>query len=130
MVGTRAARDRASLGTCLLDDQLGFLSCLILQRDGRLLRRDERRAQKCLELAIPDEVPFERLDLVREVGAFAPDVFEADRDLVQQIVDGRASVATKDAFRRLEMPDFNGCERHRLPFQKRSKMLFKTPSRM
>src|SRR5204862_4551027 len=87
VVAACGPRDRARLRACLLDDQLGLLAGLLLERDRRLLRRHQRRAQEPLDLAIADEVVLELVDLVGHVRAFAPNVFEAGDDLVEQAVD-------------------------------------------
>ncbi len=77
-------RDRASFGSSFLDDEISLLPRMLLQGHRGLLGGDERRAQQDLDLAIPDEVGLQLLDLVGEVGAFAPDVFEAGRDLLEE----------------------------------------------
>ena len=131
MISTRATRDRPRLAARLVHDQAGLLARLLLERDGRLLRGHERRAQERLELAIPHEVGFELLDLVREVRALAPDVLEADDDLVEQLVDGTATVAAEQCLRRLEMSDLDWSESHGLPFQcRRPSNEFATRPRM
>ena len=91
MVTARVARDRPGFGPCLLDDEIRLPPGLVLERDGRLLRGHERRSQQALELAEAHEIVLELFDLVREVGALAPDVFVAGGDLVEQVVDRRVS---------------------------------------
>ena len=68
----------------LAEDQLRLAPGLVARVGRRLLGGDERRAQEALELAEANEVGLELLDLVGEVGALAPDVLEARRDLLQQ----------------------------------------------
>src|SRR5712691_2188792 len=131
MVPARVAGDGPCLRAGLLDDEVRLLAGLFLEPDGRPLGRDERRPQQRLELAVPPEVRLELLDLVGEVGAFAPDVFEARRDLVEQIVDNCSLVAADSGLRGLEVSDLDGSERHGLPFQcKRSRMFVRTAERM
>src|SRR2546422_664473 len=115
VVRARSPRDRSGLGARLLDDQVRLPPGLLFERDCSLFGRDECRAQKRLELAIPNEIRLELLDLVGEICALAPDVFEARDDLVQQPVDSRPLVAPDDALRRFEMSDFNRSESHGLP---------------
>ena len=107
MIGTRVTRDRPRLGACFLDDQVGFLARLLLQRHRSFLGGDERRAQQALELAVAHEVSFQLLDLVGEVRALAPDVLEADDDLVEERVDRRAAIAADDRLWRLQMSDLD-----------------------
>src|SRR6185503_8111210 len=64
VVGAGVARDRPRLGASLLDDQLGLLARLLLERDRSLLRGHERRPQQALDLAVPDEIVLELVDLV------------------------------------------------------------------
>ena len=82
----RAPLDLAGLGVRLAEDQLGLPTGLVPHLRRRLLGGDERRAQEGLELAEANEVGLELLDLVREVGALAPDVLEARDDLLEQPV--------------------------------------------
>ena len=81
----------------LLDDEAGLAPRLVVQLVGRALGGDERRAQQRLELAVPRELALELLDPVGEVGALAPDLLEAGRDLLEQLVDGLAAVAEQAA---------------------------------
>src|SRR5262245_30904140 len=74
VIGARVTRDRPSLRPRFLDNEIRLLAGLLLERDRSLLGGDERRSQQALELAVAHEVRFELLDLVREVGAFTPDV--------------------------------------------------------
>ena len=90
-----------------MHDQLCLLPRLLLERDRRLLGRHERRPQQRLELAVPDEILLELLELVGKVRAFAPDVFEAQHDLVEQLVDGGSLVAPEETARRLDVSDLD-----------------------
>ena len=67
----------------LVDDEFRFLACLLLQRDGRFLRGHKRRPKQSFELAIAHEILLQLLDLVGEICALAPNVFEAHGNLVQ-----------------------------------------------
>src|SRR5262249_57126296 len=101
VAGARVTRDRPSLRTCFLDDEIRLLAGLLLERDRGLLGGDERRSQEAFELAVADEVRLELLDLVREVGAFTPDVLEAGDDLVEHVVNRRSAIAAEERARRL-----------------------------
>ncbi len=57
------------------------------------------------------ELVLDRLDLVGELAALAPDVLEAVGDLGQQLLDGRALVS-EEAPRDTNVSQLNGCVRH------------------
>jgi hypothetical protein len=63
---------------------------------------------------VPLQVVLQRLHLVGEVGALAPDVLEAVGDLAEHAIDGRAAIAA-DALAELDVADLDGCERHGSP---------------
>src|SRR4029077_6698419 len=96
----------------LAEDQHRLAPRLVPHLSERLLRGDERRAQEALELAEAAEVGLERFDLVREVGALAPDVLEARGDLLEQVVGGRGAIAAEGRTGRLQVSDLDGCECH------------------
>ena len=81
----------------------------------RLLRGHERRSQQALELAEAHEIVLELFDLVREIGALAPDVFVAGGDLVEQVVDRRFLVTADEAFSGFDVSDLDGSECHESP---------------
>ena len=115
----------------LREDELRLAAGVLFQLLGRLLRRDECRAEEVLELAEAHEVGLELLDLVGEIGALSPHVFEAHCDLVEQRVDARSAVTADEGLVGLEMSDFDGGKRHGLPFQcTRLAMLVSTARRM
>src|SRR4051812_20641438 len=64
----------ARLGLRLGHYELGFAPRVISQLLGRLLRGDESGPEDVLELPETGDLALEVLDLVREVGALAPDV--------------------------------------------------------
>src|SRR4029077_14803031 len=77
VLGDRVSLQLPRLRMRLAEDQLRFAPRLLLQLRRRAFRRHQRRAQQRLELLEAHEVGLELLDLVREVGALAPHVFEA-----------------------------------------------------
>ena len=64
---------------------------------GRALGGHERRAQEGLELAVPDEVAFQLLQLVGEVGARAPHVLEARDRVGEEAIDLAAAIPEEAA---------------------------------
>jgi hypothetical protein len=82
---------------CLLDDQAGLATSLILLLERRSLGRDQVRAQQRLRLAMTLELVLELLDPVGEVGPLAPDLLERVCDLLDQAVDALSAVAKKAA---------------------------------
>ena len=106
--------DRPRLGVRLLDDELGLRFALLLQLLGCTLGRDERRAQQRLELTEAHELVLELLDLVRQVGAVAPDVLEARGDVLEHLVDERALVAEERSLEP-DVPDLHRGECHGAP---------------
>ena len=73
---------------------------------GGSLRGNERRAEQRLELAVFCSVGLELFEPVGNVGAFPPDLLEAVRDLVEQLVDGLPAVPTQPRPLELYMSDF------------------------
>jgi hypothetical protein len=61
---------------------------------------------------VADEVGLELLDLVREVGALAPHVLEAVRDVGEQPV-GRSPLVAAEALPEPDVADLDRCQRHR-----------------
>ena len=112
VVGVRAPLDLAGLGVSLAEDELGLLSRLVSHLGGCLLGGDESRPQERLELAETDEIGFELLDLVGEVGALAPDVLEARGDILEQLVGRCDAVAAEVRAGRRDVSDLDGCEGH------------------
>ncbi len=58
-----------------------------------LSAESERVAKRLLELLVAGELALELLHLVAQVGALAPDVFEARRHVAEQLVGRLAVVA-------------------------------------
>jgi hypothetical protein len=98
----------------LRQQELGLPAGLLLELLRRALRGDERRAEQRLQLAEADELALEVLDLVSEVGAVAPDVLVALRDLFERGVDECALVAEERALDP-DVLDLDGRESHGCP---------------
>ena len=90
---SRCADDLTRGRVRLLDDDHRLILRGIAELGRRSLGRDQRLAKQRLELAVADDVLFELLDLVDQIGALAPDLFEAVGDLEQQPLGGRTPVA-------------------------------------
>src|SRR5579871_6343516 len=102
VLGERAPLDGPRLAVRLGEDRLRLAPRLLLHLRGGALGGDEGRAQQRLELAVADEV-----------GPLAPDVLEAERDLLEEPV-GRRRLVAQQAPWGLHVPDLDRCERHRV----------------
>src|SRR5918999_2297042 len=111
-LGRGGKRDAAGLVVRLLDDELRGPAGLLPVLLGGCRRGDGRLAEERLEVAVALELLPEVLEPVGEIGASAPDVLVAVRDLVEQSLDGTAAVAPEAASDR-DMPDLCWCEAHR-----------------
>ena len=86
----RRPDDAPALGVRLLDDEVGLAPRLLLHVVRGALGGDERRAEERLELAVLRRLGLELLEPVGEVGALAPHLLEAVRDVAQQAFDDAA----------------------------------------
>jgi hypothetical protein len=78
-----------------LDDEVRFAPRLLLHVLSGTFRGHERRTQQPLEVAVFGSLGGELLEAARKLGALAPHVFVAIRDLREELVDLGPAVAAE-----------------------------------
>src|SRR5213083_1637843 len=96
-----------------LEHEVGVLLRLGLLLVRRALRRDERRTQERLKLAVALDLRLQVLDPVGELGPLAPCLLERLRDLLEQLVDGAGAIAEHPAFQ-VYVVELDWCDGHSL----------------
>src|SRR5215203_4305424 len=111
-LGTGRPEDLARRRMRFLDDDRRLLLCSVTQLRGRPLGGNERLAEQRLQVAVADDVLLELLDAVDQVGALAPDLLEAVRNLEQQPFGVSTPVTAHRSAVQLDVPDLDGRDSH------------------
>jgi hypothetical protein len=111
LVGLGRRSDPARLGPCFLHDQIGLSVGPSTELVGHPLCREKGVTERLLDLPLALKLAFEAFDLVAEVCAVAPHVFEARGDVLEQPIHGRPLVSERAATQS-DVPNFDRGERH------------------